>query len=183
MTRPVRARINLSALQHNFSLAQQTAPDSKVMAVIKADAYGHGMVPVARALESAHAFAVASVEEAMTLRTAGITKTIVLLEGIFSEQELQLADQHRLEFVIHMDSQIDWLENARPKNKFHVWLKVDTGMHRLGVSPDNARALYKRLAALDCIDGTPVWMSHLACADEPDRPETRQQIDKFQGSR
>ena len=179
MTRPVQARINLSALQHNFTLVKQAAPNSKVMAVIKADAYGHGIVPVAQALESADAFAVASMEEAIGLREAGIDKPIVLLEGVFGEAELQLASQHQLQLVIHSETQISWLEKSQLKNKLSVWLKVDTGMHRLGVSVDKAQVLYDRLAASDCIHGKPGWLSHLACADEPQRPETCQQITHF----
>ena len=180
MTRPVRARIDLSALQHNFNVARQAAADSKVMAVIKADGYGHGMTQVASALENADAFAVACVEEALALRAAGITKPVVLLEGVFSKEELQLAAQYRLHLIVHHEKQIDWLETAVLEHPIRVWLKVDTGMHRLGVAPEQARALYNRLAALNCIDGKPGWMSHLACADEPDRPETSEQINHFE---
>lgn len=179
MTRPVRARINLSALQHNFELAKQSAADSQVMAVIKADAYGHGMVRVAQALQHADAFAVAAIEEALVLRQAGIRKPIVLLEGIFSETELELADRYQLQLVVHDEIQIAWLENATLKNQLTVWLKVDTGMHRLGVAPEQAQQLYKRLAAIGCIAGKPGWFSHFACADEPDRPETSEQIASF----
>lgn len=180
MTRPARARINLSALQHNFNLARQAAADSQIMAVIKADGYGHGMTQVAAALQGADAFAVASIEEALALRAAGISKPVVLLEGVFSKEELQLADQHRLQLVVHHEIQIDWLETAALEQPVRVWLKVDTGMHRLGVAPEQARTIYNRLAALNCIDAKPGWMSHLACADEPERPETGEQIKHFE---
>lgn len=179
MTRPARARIDLSALQDNISLVKQAAPNSRIMAVVKANAYGHGILPVARALQGADAFAVASVEEALTLREAGIRKAIVLLEGVFNEDELRLADQHRLQCVVHNEAQIDWLERSRPVNQYRVWLKVDTGMHRLGFDPKQAPAQYRRLAGLPCVEASPGWMSHLACADEPDRPETGRQAALF----
>ncbi len=179
MTRPVRACIDLSALQHNFNLAKQAAADSSVMAVIKADGYGHGMAQVAQALEDADAFAVASIEEALVLQQAGVTKPIVLLEGVFGEDELHQVDQHQFQLVIHNEIQLAWLEKARIKNQLPVWLKADTGMHRLGVPPEQAQLLYNRLAAITCINGKPGWMSHLACADEPDRPETSEQIVRF----
>ena len=101
MTRPIRARINLQALAHNLSLARKAAPDSRIMAVIKANAYGHGAIPVARALADADAFAVASLEEAMQLREAGIRHEIVLLEGVFDAGELELAVTHQLQLVVH----------------------------------------------------------------------------------
>ena len=179
MTRPARARIDLSALQHNLSLAKQAAPGSRIMAVVKANGYGHGLLPVAQALAAADAFAVASLEEALVLREAGISKPVVLLEGVFSQAEWPVVSQFQLQAVIHHELQIDWLEQTSASHRLSVWLKVDTGMHRLGIAPQCALTCYQRLATIPAVAGEPGWMSHLACADEPERPETGQQINRF----
>ena len=141
MTRPVRARIDLQAVTHNLSIARQAAPQSRVMAVIKANAYGHGVIPVTRALMKADAFAVASLEEAMQLREAGISHDIVLLEGVFEPEELELAIMHQLQLVVHCEEQVSWLERFRSGASVHLWLKLNTGMNRLGFSPQTALAL------------------------------------------
>lgn len=107
-----KAVINLSACRHNLSVAKQAAPESKCIAIIKANAYGHGMVNIAKTLEEADAFAVARVDEAVQLRDAGITKTILLLEGFTSEQELNLVQKHKLDCVIHSEYQIHFLEQS-----------------------------------------------------------------------
>ncbi len=180
MTRPVRARIDLQALQHNFQLARQTAPNSQVMAVIKANAYGHGAVPVARALHAADAFALASVEEAAQLREAGISQPLVLLEGVFDTGDLEAISRHGLQAVVHSAEQVDWLEQAHITAPVHLWLKVDTGMHRLGVSLDRADAERRRLSALvQRCGGSLRLMSHLACADEPQHSANNAQLAAF----
>lgn len=180
MTRPVRARIDLSALQHNLSLARQAAPDSRVMAVIKANAYGHGAVPVARALKQADAFAVASIDEALLLREAGVQRPLLLLQGVFSADELEAAANYDLQVAVHVFEQIDWLEQSRIITPLHVWLKVDTGMHRLGVPVDYAATALDRLEKLiDRRGGSIRLMSHLACADMPDHPANDAQLAVF----
>jgi alanine racemase len=147
MTRPVRARIELQAVTHNLSVARQAAPQSRIMAVIKANAYGHGVIPVTRALMKADAFAVASLEEAMQLREAGISHDIVLLEGIFEAEELELAITHQLQLVVHCEEQISWLEGFKSGASVHLWLKVNTGMNRLGFSPQTALAMWTLVIA------------------------------------
>jgi alanine racemase len=180
MTRPVRARIDLKALQHNFAMARQAAPNSKLMAVIKANAYGHGAVAVARALQDADAFALASVEEAVQLREAGVSGPLVLLEGVFDADDLQAAAGYELQAVVHTLEQVDWLEQARVTAPLHLWLKVDTGMHRLGVSVRQADAVRHRLSALvGRCGGSLRLMSHLACADEPQHPANDAQLAAF----
>jgi alanine racemase len=176
MTRPVRAHIDLSALAFNLSQARSSAPDSCVMAVIKADGYGHGMVAVAGALEAADAFAVASLEEGVLLREAGVEKTILLLEGIFAVDELAVAIHHKFELVVHNEEQLGWIQALdkmpgvdaadHAAENLTVWLKVNTGMNRLGFSPDEALAAWDRLAATPQVTAQR-WMSHFACADEP----------------
>ena len=180
MTRPVRARIDLKALQHNFQLARRTAPNSRVLAVIKANAYGHGAVRVARALQAADAFALASVEEAVQLREAGVSQPLVLLEGVFDSTDLEAVSGHDLQAVVHTAEQVEWLEQARITAPLHLWLKVDTGMHRLGVSLDRADAVRRRLAALVKRSGGSLrLMSHLACADEPQHSANDAQLVAF----
>ncbi len=180
MTRPVRARINLQALAHNLSRARKAAPDSRIMAVIKANAYGHGVIPVARALAAADAFAVASLEEAMQLREAGVRHEILLLEGVFDAGELELAVTHQLQLVVHCEQQVRWLEQFRSGASVHLWLKVDTGMHRLGFAPDVAQAMWQRLQRLSYVKtGGLRWLSHLACADELSSPVNDRQLERF----
>jgi alanine racemase len=180
MTRPVRARIDLKALQHNFALARQAAPNSKLMAVIKANAYGHGAVAVAGALPDADAFALASVEEAVQLREAGVSRPLVLLEGMFDAADLDAVAGYALQAVVHTVEQVDWLEQVRLTAPLHLWLKVDTGMHRLGVAMDQADAVRERLLALvNSCGGSLRLMSHLACADEPQHPANDAQLAAF----
>jgi alanine racemase len=179
MTRPVRARIDLQALQHNFSLARQAAANSRILAVIKANAYGHGAVPVARALQQADAFALANVEEAVQLRDAGIATPLVLLEGVFEAGELEAVVAHDLQVVVHSLEQVNWLEQATAA-PLHLWLKVDTGMHRLGISPLQFHEVHRRLSALIAARGGSLrLMSHLACADEPQHPANDSQLAVF----
>jgi alanine racemase len=180
MTRPVRARIDLQALTHNLSVARQAAPQSRVMAVIKANAYGHGVIPAARALMEADAFAVASLEEAMQLREAGINHDIILLEGVFEPEELELAITHQLQLVVHCEEQVAWLEGFRSGASVNLWLKVNTGMNRLGFSTQVALAMWQRLQRLSYVKTNGLrWFSHMACADEPDNPANDTQLGRF----
>jgi alanine racemase len=177
--RPAQARINLQALQHNFHRVRALAPDSKVMAIIKADAYGHGLVPVAQALGGRDAFGVACLEEAISLREAGFDRRIVLLEGLFDTDDLALIHGYQLDVVIHHISQVEMLEQDQMLKPLDVWLKIDTGMHRLGFAPDQVAVVTKRLERLPQL-GSLSYMSHFACADEPDNPATQIQIDRFE---
>jgi alanine racemase len=179
MTRPARARIDLQALKDNLSLAGRTAPSSRVMAVVKADAYGHGLEPVAGALDQADAFAVVSVEEAARLRDAGVDKPVLLLEGLYEADEVSEAAALNLDLALHRDEQLQWLEQARSPHPFGLWIKLDTGMHRLGFEPGRAGELQRRLGAGGIRTRSVGWMSHFACADEPDRPENAQQLQRF----
>ena len=178
MTRPAVARINLSALQHNLTRVQQSAPDSRVMAVIKANAYGHGLVPVARALAAVDAFGVVCLEAAISLREAGFSQRIVLLEGLFDEGDLALIQGYQLDVVIHHASQLELLEQGRLAAPVDVWLKIDTGMNRLGFAPDQAAAVTERLERLPQL-GSLRYLTHFACADERDNPATQVQLDRF----
>jgi alanine racemase len=165
--RPARALIDLGALQDNYLLARRLG-GGKAVAVIKADAYGHGAVRCARALEPiADAFGVACIEEALELRQAGIRAPILLLEGFLEADELPLIDRHRLWTVLASPWQLDALARYRPAAPLQVWLKLDSGMHRLGLSPDDFARALQQLSA-DPRIASIVAMSHLARADELD---------------
>jgi len=178
MTRPACARIDLGALRHNFLRVRQAAPTSRIIAVIKANAYGHGLVRVAQTLDAADAFGVVGLEEAVALREAGCDRRIVLLEGLFTIDDIALVCGYRLDPVIHSDHQLALLEQGRLSRSVDVWLKVDTGMHRLGFAPDRVEATLGRLRALPHI-GTVRYMTHFARADEAGSDCTEQQIETF----
>src|SRR5271169_5922880 len=146
----VSATIDTAALKHNLQVVRNWAPRSRVMAVIKANAYGHGLIAVARALESADSFAVARVDEGLTLRQAGILNRIVLLEGVFDREQLDAAAAAGFELVVHTAEQIDLLRAAGAGSavKFTVWLKLDSGMNRLGFKGAAFDAALRSLGAL-----------------------------------
>lgn len=179
MTRPTRALIDISALRHNFQQVRKAAPGRKVMAVVKADAYGHGAACVAQALGEADAFAVARLEEARALRDIGISKPVLLLPGAIGDEELVHAAELGLDLVVHHESQVASLERARVQNPLRAWLKVDTGMHRLGFAPQQVTTMWRRLEACAAVDRPIRLMTHLARADEPDEASTREQIACF----
>ena len=178
MTRPARAHINLQALQHNFSRVQQAAPNSKIMAIIKANAYGHGLVRMAQSLPDADAFGVACLEEAISLREAGFDRRIVLLEGLFTAEDIGLINGYQLDVVIHHESQLALLEQGGLLRPLDVWVKLDTGMHRLGFAPENVEAVTARLRKIPRI-GVIRYMSHFSCADDLDSNSTSSQRQTF----
>ena len=178
MSRPARAFINTAALKHNLNQARQFHPNRKIMAVIKANGYGHGIVAVASALSDADGFGVASLEEAMALRDAGVALPITALEGFFEASELPYFIDHKVQAVIHSAWQVDILEQSGEKGQIDVWVKIDTGMNRLGFPLEEAQSVIDRLRNCDRV-GQLVLMSHLACADEADSDSTRSQVEKF----
>jgi alanine racemase len=179
MSRPTRARIDLDALRHNLRHAKALAGTARVVAVVKANAYGHGVVPVARALVGqADAFGVACVEEAAELRESGISDPILLLEGVFAPDEIRLVDRLGLSMVVHCREQLEWVRAARPARPLDCWLKLDSGMHRLGLTPEALVPAYRALTELPQV-GEVVLMTHLARADEPDQPYTSHQLALF----
>ncbi|HEY7776776.1 MAG TPA: alanine racemase [Kineobactrum sp.] len=183
MARPAQARLNLAALRHNVGVTRELAPDTQLMAVVKANAYGHGSVVMARALEPlVDALAVACSEEALELRTAGIRCPILLMEGVFEAHELITAAQHSLWVTIDNETQLRWLEETRLPGPLHCWLKVDTGMHRLGVSPSQFPEFHQRLLASGKLRELPVLSTHFASADELDNPQTAQQLALFEAT-
>ncbi|MBI5041333.1 MAG: alanine racemase [Gammaproteobacteria bacterium] len=178
MTRPLRARIDLGALQHNLQRTREAAPHSHIMAVVKANGYGHGLVRVAQTLREADGFGVACLEEAISLREAGIQQPITLLEGFFDSGELPAISHYRLMPVVHTERQIRQLETVQLPQPIAVWLKVDSGMHRLGFAPDIFETVYRRLQA--CADVSDIGLfSHLGYADDRRSMQTQRQCERF----
>ncbi|HBD10820.1 MAG TPA: alanine racemase [Porticoccaceae bacterium] len=180
MSRPAEALINLSYIRSNFARAAELAGPARVMAVIKADAYGHGAVRVAQTLGTADCFGVASLDEACMLRAAGISQPIVVLGGVFADDEWPAAAAQDLQVVIHSGWQLEGILRANLTRPLVVWLKHDSGMHRLGLDD---KAFSEALGALESCDkvSAVVAMSHLACADSPGDPVTAAQVDCFEG--
>ena len=180
--RPARALIDLQALRHNYRLAREVA-GAKALAVVKADAYGHGAVRCAQALEGeADGFAVACIEEALQLREAGIRAPILLLEGFFEADELALIEQHELWCVVHALWQVEAIERSAVRKPLTVWLKLDSGMHRVGLHPAEYQAAYRRLLACGRVAKI-VLMSHFARADELDCSRSEEQLAVFEQAR
>jgi alanine racemase len=175
----IRAVIDTAALRSNLETIRARAPGSKVMAVVKANAYGHGLIMTAVGLPQTDAFAVARLEEGIMLREAGITRPIILLEGVFNAEQLIEAAVHRFEVIVHDPLQVALLEAFRGSFRFTVWVKIDTGINRLGFRPEDFPAALARLGARS----TPVRelrvLTHLARADERDVAMTTEQVKRF----
>lgn len=165
MFRPIRTIIDATALQHNLAVVRQKVGHARTIAVIKADAYGHGLLHTARALSAANAFAVLELEAAVQLRDAGFQQPIVLLEGFFSHHELDVINQYHLSTVIHHHEQISMLSTYRGNNKLAVFLKINTGMNRLGFKPEAGNSAFHALIQREFV-GKITLMTHFACADE-----------------
>lgn len=173
------ALINSQALRHNLQVVREQAPTAKVVAVVKANAYGHGLLAVAKTLKEADAYAVARVEEALTLRSGGIVKPVILLEGFFSADDLPVLAANNLQTAVHSWEQLAALEQAELPQPIRAWVKFDTGMHRLGVRPEEAEAFLQRLANCKNVIQPFNAMTHFSCADELDNPATQEQIALF----
>lgn len=180
MSRKVRADIHLQAIVDNYRLARAQAPQARALAVVKANAYGHGAVPVARALaDEADAYGVACIEEALQLRAAGLTQPVVLLEGFFDADELPVIAREGFWPALHSEHQLQWLEQADLSRPVPIWIKVDTGMHRLGFAPEAVPAVVARLRACPHV-GELVLMTHFARSDEPEAGMTERQLACFE---
>lgn len=178
MHRKTVAMIDTSAILANYDLACRLAPKSKNVAVVKSNAYGHGLVPVAKILEPAvPALAVAILDEALELRAAGIKKPILVLEGATSSEGIEEAVEQRLTLMIHSQEQVSQLCEVKGRRCPEIWIKVDTGMHRLGIAPGDVRRIIKRLREQE-ISPSAVC-THLARGDETSCDETLRQVDVF----
>ena len=171
------AHIDLSALKHNLAQIKSKAPQTNILAMIKSNAYGHGAEIVAKTLESeAQAFGVIFLSEALKLKNTGIEKRIVILTGFLDQEELKNIDEFGFETVIHNFEQLEILEKTKLKKPLHVWLKIDTGMHRLGFQPKDVASVYAKLAANNMIVKPLLLMTHFSDADNIDCPKTQEQL-------
>ncbi len=163
--RPILATVSHSALQHNLAVVKQHAPNAKVMAVVKANGYGHGLINVAHGLSATDAFAVLGLNEAIDLREAGFEHRILLLEGVFRAQELSVVASFGIDIVVHSFSQIDMLESAKLSRPIRIHLKMNSGMNRLGFTPDEFMAAFNHLKCCRNVASI-ILMTHFATADD-----------------
>ena len=178
MSRQTQAIIHADAILSNFKLLAELAPTSRSMAVVKADAYGHGAVNVSRILQHVSPrFAVAIIEEAIALREAGITAPIVVLEGAHQAKECAMAAAHGCILVMHNQAQLEWMLACPEDRRPTIWLKADSGMHRLGFALNTLPSIVKQYASL--ITQDTVLVTHLACADDTSNDFTQKQLSAF----
>lgn len=173
------AEIDLKAVKHNLNIVKSLAPEAKVLAMIKADGYGHGALQMAQNLSAADALGVARIGEAIDLVEQGISQTIVLMEGCFDADEYHLAIQHGFECVIQNSQQLELFLKLSPNAPMKVWLKLDTGMHRLGLETEEFASAYQQLKACKHCAPDIVLMTHFACADEIEREMNSLQYQQF----
>jgi alanine racemase len=173
------AEINLDAARHNLLKVRGCAPQTKIMAVIKANAYGHGLLRMADTLDDVDAFAVARVDEGVRLRKAGIRQRIAVLQGFTNAEELQCLINFQLEAIVHSYHQLELIENLQGQGALPVWLKIDTGMNRLGFKVKDASLVYQRLNKCGIIKKPINLITHLASADDTTSAFTSKQIKLF----
>lgn len=173
--RPIVAHISEVALAHNLAQVRRYASQSKVIAVVKANAYGHGLLNAARGLKGTDAFAVLNISEAVALRDAGYQHPILLLEGIFSAEEMTLIDQYHLDTVVAHQAQLAWVLESRPNIPLRVFLKLDSGMHRLGFQPHEYSHALQQLANSANVREV-ILMTHFANADVVDGTDAAMQV-------
>ena len=186
------AVIDSQALLENYQLIKSLAPNCKILAVLKANGYGHGLARIAKLLSdsllteeySADAFGVARLDEALSLRAAGIVQPIVLLEGVFNQADLPIVAVNDLQIVVHDQEQLDAIIHMPAEKLLHkqlkVWLKIDTGMHRLGIETADFDYFYQQLKSSNNVQTPIVLMSHLACADDKNDDSTTKQLALFE---
>jgi alanine racemase len=166
MPRPIHATIHIEALRHNLARMREAAPDAKVWGVVKADAYGHGIERVFEGLRAADGFALLDLQEAQRVRALGWRGPVLLLEGVFEPRDLELCSRLHLWHTVHCDEQIDMLAMHKTHEPHRVFLKLNSGMNRLGFAPQRFRAAWTRLDALPQVDEISL-MTHFSDADGP----------------
>lgn len=180
MGRPTTITIHLDALRYNLQQIRKLAPQSSVLAMVKSNAYGHGLERIALALPDVEALGVACIEEGMLLRQAGVKNPIVLMEGLFTGDELSQAAEMNFDLVVHHLAQVEILEKNPSIQPLQIWLKINTGMHRLGFDPGQVEAVYQRLMQCANVKKPIIIMTHFAEADSQDKTATAKQIACFQ---
>jgi alanine racemase len=178
MPRPIEALIHTDALAHNLARARRAAPQANVWAVVKADAYGHGIERAYTGLQGADGFALLDLAEAQRVRDLGWRGPILLLEGCFEPRDLELCSRLNLWHTVHREAQIDWLAAHKTHTPHHVFLKMNSGMNRLGFAPSAYRSAWRRLSGLTQVEDITL-MTHLASADVPDTPSVAAQAALF----
>lgn len=179
MPRPTQAFIDLSALTHNLAIVRQYAPHARIMAVLKANAYGHGLLHTASALKDVDGFALLELDAAISLRDAGYRQPILLLEGFFSTEELALFERYQFSAVIHHNEQIAMLSDSQ-YNNLDLFIKINTGMNRLGLAPEQFPQIIKKLTGSQYANRITL-MTHFACADDPlEKENVAQQLQCFE---
>lgn len=173
MSRPFTVELDLAALRHNVKRVRDIAAQSKILAMVKANAYGHGLISIAKALTDVEGFGVSCSEEALYLRQAGLKQRIVLMEGLFSKEEISLLIDYHLDTVIHDRNQLSLLTEHPLPHRINVWLKINTGMNRLGFSPNDFTAVLQKLDHCPWLNIMCV-MTHFSSADKSEDITTRQ---------
>lgn len=182
MSSLIRSVIDTAALRHNLQVARTKAAGARVMAVIKANAYGHGVLQSAKALAEADGFAVARLDEGLALRQAGLANRVLLLEGVFSAGQVALAAQQHFELMVHNAEQLAMLEAYAGSEAIRAWIKLDTGMNRLGFRPEEFADAYARLSRIVQVQPEPVLVTHLASADDRRDSRTAAQLACFESA-
>lgn len=174
--------MNTQALMHNLQCVRRRAPHRKIIAMVKANAYGCGLASILHVLEGhVDAFGVACLEEAMAVRELGSRTACVLFQGIFRAEELKYVSHYGFDLVVHHEDQLKWILETPLKSKINVWVKVDTGMHRLGFQPEDIAKAIASLKGCPWVTEELGLMTHLACADEPSNPMNQRQLEAFNG--
>lgn len=180
MSRPTKVIIEPSALLHNVAQIKKYAPGKKVIAMVKANGYGCGVKQIVPHLEGqVDAFGVACSEEAMIIRSLGCTTSCILFQGVFSADEYALAVKHQFDCVIHNQQQLEWLVNTPLAQKITIWVKVNTGMNRIGFNLSDLEGVLSALKQCTWVDKSLGLMTHLSSSDEPNLVANANQIDLF----
>lgn len=180
MSRPTYLYINQAALLHNFRMIQKYSNNKKIIAMVKANAYGLGIKDVVPTLaQYVDGFGVACSEEAMEIRQLGLDVECILFQGLFDISELDRAYKYRFQVVLSKQRELEWLLTKPAHEKIKVWVKVNTGMHRLGFAVEEVAAVIERLRLCPWVDSDINLMTHLACADEPNSKRNTYQLEKF----
>lgn len=175
--RPTVLHIDRQALLHNYCVISQQAPQSQVIAMVKSNAYGCGLEYVVRALSKhIYAFGVACIAEAMAIRAWGVDDNCLIFQGVHQAHEWQLAAQNGFEVVLHHHEQLKWLLETPLSKSVPIWIKINTGMHRLGFPPEDLASVEKALRACPWVENNIGLMTHFACADTPEHPLNQKQI-------
>lgn len=180
MSRSAIAILSTENLLHNLSVIRREAPAAKIIAMVKANAYGHGIRSVGMRIDPfVDMLGVASIDEALVLRKVGVKAPIILAQGIFEPSELIIAAAEKFHVVFHNEAQLSWLEKANLPTPLNCWLKINTGMGRLGLNLDQAKVYYALLSSHASVKKPIRIMSHFACADEKDHPLNQSQAIAF----